>query len=305
MIRIQNLSKHFGHLTAVDNLTMDIQRGEIVSLLGPNGAGKTTTMRMLSAIIAPSDGSIMIDNTDLEKNADAVRGKIGLLTESPGFYERFSGEYNLLYFINFYEKPDSGQLVEKYLKRVGLYNRKDDAVGTYSKGMKQRLAIARALAHEPDILLLDEPTAGLDPQSARDIRSLIEELKDDDRTILLSTHNLSEAEQLSDRVAFFNTTLKTIDSLDNIRARFENSIIAECSNISDSMIEEIKSLENIDDVETTNDRIIIHYSGQSPDKSGISSIIIGNNGKLNSIYQIEKDMEDIYLSIIGEIDEQK
>lgn len=305
MIKIQNLSKHFGHLKAVDDLTMDIQRGEIVSLLGPNGAGKTTTMRMLSAIIAPSSGSIMIDNTDLEKNSDAVRSKIGLLTESPGFYERFSGEYNLLYFINFYEKSDSGQLVEKYLKRVGLYNRKDDAVGTYSKGMKQRLAIARALAHEPDILLLDEPTAGLDPQSARDIRSLIEELKDDNRTILLSTHNLSEAEQLSDRVAFFNTTLKTIDSLGNIRARFESSIIAECSNISDSMIEEINSLENVDDVETTKDRIIIHYSGQSPDKSGISSIIVSNNGKLNSIYQIEKDMEDIYLSIIGEIDEQK
>lgn len=303
MIKVNNLCKYFGDLTAVSQLNLEIQKGEIVSLLGPNGAGKTTTMRMLSAIIAPSDGSIMIDNTDLEKNADAVRGKIGLLTESPGFYERFSGEYNLLYFINFYEKPDSGQLVEKYLKRVGLYNRKDDAVGTYSKGMKQRLAIARALAHEPDILLLDEPTAGLDPQSARDIRSLIEELKDDNRTILLSTHNLSEAEQLSDRVAFFNTTLKTIDSLDNIRARFESSIIAECSNISDSMIEEIKSLENIDDVETTKDRIIIHYSGQSPDKSGISSIIISNNGKLNSIYQIEKDMEDIYLSIIGEIDE--
>ena len=163
MIHTESLTRRFGDRTAVDRLTFDVRAGEIVGLLGPNGAGKTTTIRMLAGMIAPSSGALCIGEHDPSSEPDRVHEIIGLLTESPGLYERLTARENLAYFARFYEGIDVDDAVDRVLDRMGLADRRRDRAGTFSKGMKQRLALARALLHEPRVLFLDEPTAGLDP----------------------------------------------------------------------------------------------------------------------------------------------
>ena len=176
MITVENLTKKFETVTAVENISFNINESEIFGFLGPNGAGKTTTIRMLSTLIGPTSGSIKIDGRDPKSDGSYIRSIIGLLTESPGLYEKISAYENLNYFSSFYNISDGRRAsnIEKYLRMFGLWERRDDIAGTYSKGMKQKLALCRALIHDPKILFLDEPTAGLDPESAHMVRDFIE-----------------------------------------------------------------------------------------------------------------------------------
>ncbi|GAF83759.1 unnamed protein product, partial [marine sediment metagenome] len=181
MIESFNLTKKFNNLTAVEDLSIQVNKGEILGFLGPNGAGKTTTIRMLVGIIAPTKGYAVVAGIRTDKEVERLHEVIGLLTETPGFYERLTARENLLYFVRFYDvNPDSQ--VDKYLQRMGLWERRNDKVVIFSKGMKQRLALARALVHEPEVLFLDEPTAGLDPKSAKEVRELIMKFKEGGRT---------------------------------------------------------------------------------------------------------------------------
>ncbi len=209
MITVENLTKEFKTVTAVKNISFDIDESEIFGFLGPNGAGKTTTIRMLSTLISPTSGSIVIDGEDPETNGEYIRSITGLLTETPGLYEKISAYDNLDYFSSFYDIPDKKRKsnIEKYLKMFGLWERKNDLAGTYSKGMKQKLALSRALIHEPRILFLDEPTAGLDPESAHMVRNFIKSLKKKKITVFLCTHNLTEASSLSDRICFIKKNI--------------------------------------------------------------------------------------------------
>ena len=183
MIRTEGLSKSFdgdkrtGKVLAVDGLSLDVQQGEVFGFLGPNGAGKTTTVRMLSALIAPTAGRAWVNDLEVGKRDTAIRGSIGLLTEQPGMYDRLSAEKNLTIYARLYGVRDVPGQVEKYLRMLGLWERRHDPAGSFSKGMKQKLAIARAILHEPETLFLDEPTAGLDPEAAKVVRDFIEELK--------------------------------------------------------------------------------------------------------------------------------
>ena len=219
MIKTQGLTRKFGNITAVENLSLEVREGEIVALLGPNGAGKTTTVRMLAALLAPTSGQAEVAGFDVVREPQAVRQHVGVLTETPGLYRRLSVWRNLEFFAHLYGVRDAAPHIERYLRLLGLWERKGDPVGTLSKGMRQKLALARALLHEPAVLLLDEPTSGLDPESARSVREFILELAGERRAVLLCTHNLPEAERLCDRIALLRTKLIALGNPEELKAR--------------------------------------------------------------------------------------
>jgi ABC-2 type transport system ATP-binding protein len=218
-IETLDLTRRFDGLTAVDDLSITVERGEIVGLLGPNGAGKTTTIRMLAALIPPTSGTARVAGHRLGEEDDQVRRSVGILTETPGLYDRLSARRNLELHARLQGVDDVASTVDRYLDLLGLADRGDDLAGAFSKGMRQKLALARALLHEPGILLLDEPTAGLDPHLARVVRDSIVSLREKGRTILLSTHNLEEAERLCDRVAMIQRRLVAFDRPAALRER--------------------------------------------------------------------------------------
>jgi ABC-2 type transport system ATP-binding protein len=205
MIEAQGLSRSFGGRPAVENLTFRVPEGSLCALLGPNGAGKTTTVRLLIGLLPPTAGSARVAGFAIpgsERDGTGLRGKSGLLTEAPGCYDRMSGRENLELFGRLYGLGEAAvrSRAEHWLRRLELWEARDQPFGTWSKGMKQRLALIRAVLHEPPVLFLDEPTSGLDPAVAREVRDLIAEFRNEGRTILLCTHNLAEAEELADLV---------------------------------------------------------------------------------------------------------
>jgi ABC-2 type transport system ATP-binding protein len=225
MIRTEGLTKVFGggggpQVRAVEALDLEVPEGEVFGFLGPNGAGKTTTVRMLTTLIGPTSGRAWVNGIQVGTGRDGeVRAGVGILTDAPGLYDRLSAERNLMIFAELYRCPDPRGRVEKYLRLLDLWDRRDSEAGTFSKGMKQKLAIARALVHEPPVVFLDEPTSGLDPEAAKTVCDFIETLRGQGRTIFLCTHNLDEAERLCDRVAVFQHRLVAVDSPDALRRR--------------------------------------------------------------------------------------
>ena len=214
------LTRTFGDRVAVRDLSLSVSSGEIVALLGPNGAGKTTTMRMLAGLILPTAGRIAIDRVDISAStAGLARRSVGLLTEAPGLWERLSVRFNLLTYARLQGLDRPADHVDRILAEVELTDRADELAGTLSKGLKQRAALARALIHRPPVVLLDEPTSGLDPASARHVRDLILGLRRDGRAVLVSTHNLAEAEAIADRIAVLKTRLLALDSPGALRSR--------------------------------------------------------------------------------------
>jgi ABC-2 type transport system ATP-binding protein len=218
VLHADRLTRTFGSRVAVQDLSLSIAAGEIVSLLGPNGAGKTTTLRMLAGLLAPTTGSISIAGKTVSTARSAeLRRSVGLLTEAPGLWEGLSVRVNLLTYARLYGLANPDARVSEALAMVDLADRAGDAAGSLSKGLKQRCALARALLHRPSIVLLDEPTAGLDPAAARHVRDLLLRLRSEARAVLVSTHNLSEAEELSDRIAIIKTRLMAADTPDALR----------------------------------------------------------------------------------------
>jgi ABC-2 type transport system ATP-binding protein len=206
MIEAHQLCKQFGNFRAVHDISLTIQPGEVLALLGPNGAGKTTSVRMFAAILKPTSGWVRIDGLDVVEHARTVRSRVGLLTEYPGLYNRMRAvEY--LHFFGALLGLDEQRCVQRtteLLQRFGLWEARHKRLDSYSKGMKQKIALVRALIHDPPVLYLDEPTTAMDPQSARTVRDAIGDLRAADRTILLTTHNLAEAEALADRIAIIS-----------------------------------------------------------------------------------------------------
>jgi ABC-2 type transport system ATP-binding protein len=202
-IETSGLTRTFGKRPAVDSLTLAIPSGTVFGFLGPNGAGKTTTIRMLAALIAPTSGTAVIAGHKLGTDDNqAIRRSVGLLTETPGLYDQLTALQNLVFFAQLYDlsAEKAASQAEKYLQMLNLWERRNDKVGGFSKGMRQKLAISRALLHDPTILFLDEPTAGLDPEAARMIRDSIKQLRSEGHTIFLTTHNLTEVDELCDLI---------------------------------------------------------------------------------------------------------
>jgi len=211
VISAAQITRRFGERVAVDNVTFSVQGGEVFGLLGPNGAGKTTTLRMLGGLIAPSAGTVAIGGRPFTPaTAAALRARIGFLTETPGLWDNLTVEDNLLVYARLFGVARPDLAASRVLGLFELLDRRDDRVALLSKGMKQKLALARALVHEPDVVLLDEPTANLDPKTSRAVRDLLLDLRSRGRAVVISTHNVSEVERLADRVALISTSLIAI-----------------------------------------------------------------------------------------------
>jgi ABC-2 type transport system ATP-binding protein len=223
VITVEQLTRTFGDRTAVKDVSFEVGQSELVALLGPNGAGKTTTMRMMAGLIEPSRGSVKVDGITLtRRTANGLRARIGFLTESPGLWDRLTVRENLAVFAGIHGLSQPDAAIDRALERFGLGDRRDTRAAELSKGMRQKVAIARALLHRPQVLLLDEPTSGLDPEVARDVRDLLAARREDGCAILLSTHNLDEAERMADRVALLQTRLIAIDRPSALRHRLTN-----------------------------------------------------------------------------------
>ena len=201
-IETHNLTREFDGLVAVDQISLNVATGEIFGYLGPNGAGKTTTIRMLTGQLRPTSGQAFVMDCDVVRDRESLKPQIGVVADSQNLYERMSGRDNLRFFARLYGV--NKRRVEEILDLIGLTSRQKDKVETYSNGMKQRLVIGRALLHKPKVLFLDEPTRGLDPNVARDIRALVKQLAEDGMTVFLTTHYMEEADSLSNQVAIIH-----------------------------------------------------------------------------------------------------
>jgi ABC-2 type transport system ATP-binding protein len=220
VLSASHLTRRFGDRLALDDLSIDLKGGEIFALLGPNGAGKTTTLRLLAGLIAPTSGSVHVNGEAMTpSSASRLRGRIGFLTEAPGLWDTLTVRQNLLVYARLYGLPAPGRAVDDALRLFEIPDRSHDRAAELSKGLKQRVALARSLLHNPRIVLLDEPTSGLDPESAREVRELIVGLRDEGRTVMLCTHNLDEVERVADRVAVLRTRLVALGTADALRAQ--------------------------------------------------------------------------------------
>lgn len=220
VLTASHLSRRFGDRLAVDDVSFTLEGGEIFALLGPNGAGKTTTLRMLAGLIAPTSGMVKIEGQTMRPDsAPQLRARIGFLTEAPGLWDRLTVRDNLLVYARLYGLPRPERVVDEALERFEIRDRAGDRAAQLSKGLKQRVALARSLLHDPRIAMLDEPTSGLDPASAREVRDLVLRLRAQGRTILLCTHNLDEVERVADRVAVLSRRLIAIGTPASLRSR--------------------------------------------------------------------------------------
>lgn len=301
MITVENITRKFGDLTAVENISFDINESEIFGFLGPNGAGKTTTIRMLSTLISPDSGKITIDGKDTLSHGEYIREITGLLTESPGMYEKISAYDNLKYYSSFYNISDNKRKnnIEKYLKMFDLWDRRDDLAGTFSKGMKQKLALSRALIHEPKILLLDEPTAGLDPESAHMVRNFIDSLKKEKTTVFLCTHNLEEASYLSDRVCIIKKKIIRIATLSELqsgdRGKKVEIVFADDADRYVKLLEKISEIKNI---QTDSNKAVIVIENPKISNPIVIKKLIDNGVKIIYFNHIKASLEEIYLDLI-------
>jgi len=301
IIETHNLSKRFGDVTAIEDLSLEVQEGEVLGLLGPNGAGKTTTIRILAGIIAPTSGYAEIAGQRTDSEIERLHEVIGLLTEAPGFYEKLSARRNLEYFAGFYSNFDINAQVEKYLKLMGLWERRQGLVGTFSKGMKHRLALARALLHEPKVLFLDEPTAGLDPEAAREVRELVERLSNEGRTVFLSTHNLTEAEQLCHRIAVIRTKLLVLDTSQNLRHRFfRREVIIRLETPCIAVVEAVRKLAFVEDVKEEDRQLILGLTEPDKNRPELVKAVVSAGGRIIEVSEREHPLEEIYLKLIRE-----
>jgi len=242
VIEVSELRKRFGNVTAVNRITFSVNEGEIFGFLGPNGAGKTTTIRMLTGLLAPDSGDAFIDGVNIKKNPIKAKMKMGVIPEMGNIYVDLTAQQNVVLTGRFYGLPmrELKKRANTLLGQFGLYDRKDVLVRTFSKGMKQRVNIASAIVHNPEILFLDEPTSGLDVQSQRLIRNIINQMNQEGSTVFLTTHNIEEANQLCARVAIINKgKIVVIDRPERLRRTFETTQSVEISfdkSIDDSLI---------------------------------------------------------------------
>jgi ABC-2 type transport system ATP-binding protein len=301
MIEAHELTRKFGDITAVENLSLEVAEGEVLGFLGPNGAGKTTTIRMLAGIISPTSGYAVVAGRRTDGNVEELHEAIGLLTETPGFYDHLTARRNLEFYAGFYPDITIASQAEKYLKMMGLWERRDTKVGTFSKGMKQRLALARALVHEPKVLFLDEPTAGLDPAAAREVREMVKGLSRAGRTIFLSTHNLAEAEFLCHRIAVVKTRLLALDTTENLRQRlFRRQIVVQLESLPSAVIEKVTRLPFVRRVEPGEKKLLVELDDPDRNRPELVQRIVEAGGRVMAVSEEQHSLEEVYLSLVRE-----
>jgi ABC-2 type transport system ATP-binding protein len=303
MIETGNLTKQFGDFTAVDGIDLSVREGEVLALLGPNGAGKTTTVRMLASILKPTAGWARIAGYDTVGDAKIVRHLVGLLTEFPGLYLRMRG-MDYLDFFGQLQGLSPAQRVERgeyLLNRFELWDARDKRMGEYSKGMRQKLALVRAMLHDPQVLFLDEPTSAMDPHSAKLVRDAILELRRDQRTIVLCTHNLNEAEMLSDRIAIIRRgRIVALGTPAELKARLLGDPVLELrlAQPLDGLLADLEDLVTVEDYGDT----WLRYRTDEPERVNPRLLHqLSERGiPVVTLSEVPRSLEDVYLRIVNE-----
>lgn len=296
ILSLQNLSKSYGSFKAVDHLNLDVFYGDVFGFLGPNGAGKSTTIRMMLSLISPSEGNIKVFGKELQQHRNFILGKIGCIVEKPDFYKYLSAEKNLAYFASLSGAKINKSKIYEVLELVGLKGRENDKVKGYSHGMKQRLGIAQTLIHNPELIVLDEPTTGLDPQGIIDIRNLILHLqKDLGKTVFLSSHILSEIEMIATRMVIINKGKEVVQGEVKTLLNSEELVVSfGFININKALTVIRESKWNNFLHEHTEDQIVFHFS--ETDISELNAYLCNQNIGVKSI-ESRRKLEDYFLRI--------
>ena len=304
MIEVENLTKKFGENTAVDSLTFQVAQGEVFGLLGPNGAGKTTTIRMLCCLISNTSGDARIAGYRIGNGADSltIRKLIGLVPDNIGLYEELSAYENLDYYGKLYECTEANrkEQIEYFLKMLDLWEKRDQPISDFSKGMKQKVAIARALIHDPELLFFDEPTANLDPESARVVRDFILKLKKDGKTIFLNTHNLDEAQRICDRIGILKTKLLTVNTPEQLeKTVWGSKTVIQMEQINDQILAAVQKLEpkalNVEE-----NRFTLTLGDPQKENPDFVQAVVSAGGRIQYVTQLNPGLEETYLKVIEE-----
>lgn len=303
MIEAAGLTKLFDQFVAVNDLHLFVARGELVALLGPNGAGKTTTVRMLGAILRPNAGTARVNGFDVVRQASKARESTGMLTENPGLYPRMSGLEYLIFFGRLYGLEDVviRRRAQSLYERFGMPGVLERKLGTYSKGMRQKVGLIRAMLHDPDVLLLDEPTSAMDPYSARLVRNAIRVLREDRRSIVLCTHNLAEAEALADRIAIISRgRIVSVGAPDALKSRILGAPPFEIR-IDKIVEQELEAIEKMVDVDSV-DGDVICYRTDNPEEVNprLVRLVDDLGAGVVSLQALPQSLEEVYLRVVGE-----
>ena len=306
-IETNDITRRFDSFLAVDRLSFRVAEGEVFGILGPNGAGKTTTIRILACLISPSTGSATVAGHDIVSNAQKIREVVGILTENPSLYERLTAYENMNFFAEAYNLSNAQERksrIKALLDFFNLWERKDDKVSKFSKGMKQKLAIARALVHDPPVLFLDEPTAGLDPEAAKGIRELVENLsKHEKHTIVLSTHHLEDAERLCSRVMIINRGRSVfVGTPDELRNSASHSPVLQITfaELNQNIVESVSNLPGVKEVKIEGSRNGLLVTLNDADR--LTPEVVRNavqaGGMILSVNVLRPTLEEAYLKLV-------
>lgn len=304
MIETENLTRKFGNLMAVDNLSLRVDEGEIFGFLGPNGAGKTTTVRMLCCLISKTSGTAKIDDYVVGRTEDVmkIRKIVGLVPDNVGLYETLTAYENLDYYGTLYRRSDSQRKEsnEYFLKLLGLWEKRDAIVGSFSKGMKQKLAIARAFVHDPKLIFMDEPTANLDPESAKTVREFILDLKKEKKTIFLNTHNLDEAQRVCDRIGIMNTRLMAVGTPQELERSVRGSrTVIKLREVTGAILDSLEKL-NVRNLVRQNNSITVDVDKPEDENPVLVKSIVEQGGRIETVSVVSGSLEDAYLKLVRE-----
>ncbi len=310
VIEVRGLAKRFGAIEAVKDLSFTVGDGEIFGLLGPNGAGKTTTVRMLAGLIVPSGGGAAVNGLALGHDSARIRAISGILTESPGLHDKLTARQNLAYYGRLYGLR-SGELrraVDRYLAVVGLEGMGDRRVGGFSKGMRQKVAIARALLHEPEVIYLDEPTSGLDPSAAKTVRDFVSTLRNAGRSIVICTHNLDEAERLSDRIGIMRGSLLMVNTPAGLRRHGRTATVrvelAGSDGEARRLVEALAPLPFVSSAVTEPGGLQVEVHDPRRDNPELVAALVAHGARIVAVTEEAASLEEVYLHLVGEAGER-
>lgn len=303
-IRTKNLTRDFGTVRAVDQVDIEVKKGSVFGFLGPNGSGKTTTIRLLLGLLEPTQGSSTVLGWDSLKEGQKVRENCGALLEHTGLYERLTAEDNLDFYGRVWHlsAQERSKRIQEMLENIGLWDRKDEIVKSWSRGMKQKLAVARAMMHKPEILFLDEPTSGLDPVASANFRENLTNLvKNSGVTVFLTTHNLSEAEKLCDSVAVIrNGRLVTSGSPDSLRMQKGSAYIEIVgSGFTQTNLAALKALPQVENIEQHDQHIRVYLQNGTESKD-LVPFLVGQGISIEEIRKGKSSLEDVFLTLMEE-----
>jgi ABC-2 type transport system ATP-binding protein len=301
IITLEHVNKELGKRQILKDVTLVVKQGDIFGYLGPNGAGKTTTIRIILGLLAATSGKVSLLGQDVQ--VDKVRKKIGFVLEADGLYDNLTASENLLYYARLYDIPQPAQKIDKVLKQVGLAERARDKVATYSKGMRQRLALARAIAPDPEILVLDEPTAGVDPTGQIEIRQLmLDMIHREHKTILLSSHNLDEVQRICNRIALIHKgQIRLYGELEQFKREIGQGglVIETTETVPAAILDELLKLQDVS-VREQKDHALILNIGKNVEVSGIITLFASRGVKIEQVKKQEASLEDMYTAIVKE-----